>query len=167
MNPEKIKKRMNIFSILYIMAFALVLSLIAYDLVMSLDPHWISTLFGAYSFVKAFYLGLGGLIIFAAVLHLHPRNNFKLESSHFHDVGKLFFAFCLVWADFFYVLLVVIWYVRLDEAARAALWSTVRAGLIWIGLASALHGRCFLFRRWWSRRSPISSARWRWLAISW
>jgi hypothetical protein len=112
---EKIKKRMNVFSILYMLAFALVLSLIGYDLVMSMDPHWISTLFGAYSFVKAIYVGLGGLIIFAAIMHLHPKNEFSMESAQFHDIGKLFFAFCLVWADFFYVQLVVIWYGNIPE----------------------------------------------------
>ena len=114
-DPEKIEQRMRVLSILYILAFALVLSLIGYDLVMAADPHWISTLFGAYSFVKAFYIGLGGLIILAAIMHLYPHNEFELPSAHFHDIGKLFFAFCLVWADFFYVQLVVIWYGNIPE----------------------------------------------------
>ena len=39
----------------------MVLSLLGFDLVMSSDPHWVSTLFGAYTFVKAFYIGLGAL----------------------------------------------------------------------------------------------------------
>ncbi|MFO7686340.1 MAG: hypothetical protein R6V60_09605 [Desulfobacterales bacterium] len=114
-DPEVIGRRMSVLAILYMLAFALVLSLIGYDLVMALDPHWISTLFGAYTFVKAIYVGLGGLIIFAAVMHLNPHNDFTLPSSHFHDIGKLFFAFCLVWADFFYVQLVVIWYGNIPE----------------------------------------------------
>jgi len=113
--PEVIRKRMDLLAILYMLAFTLVLSLIGYDLVMALDPHWISTLFGAYTFVKAIYVGLGGLIIFAAVMHLNPKNDFTLPSSQFHDIGKLFFAFCLVWADFFYVQLVVIWYGNIPE----------------------------------------------------
>ena len=114
-DAERVKKRMGVLAILYILAFALVLSLIGYDLVMSLDPHWISTLFGAYTFVKAFYIGLGGLIIYAACMHLNPKNQFRLPDAHFHDIGKLFFAFCLVWADFFYVQLVVIWYGNIPE----------------------------------------------------
>ena len=114
-DPEKIISRMRVFSILYNLAFALVLSLIGFDLVMAADPHWISTLFGAYTFVKAFYIGLGGLIILAAIMHLYPHNDFRLPSAHFHDIGKLFFAFCLVWADFFYVQLVVIWYGNIPE----------------------------------------------------
>jgi hypothetical protein len=105
----------DVLAILYMLAFTLVLSLLGYDLVMALDPHWISTLFGAYTFVKAIYVGLGGLIIFAAVMHLNPKNDFTLPSSQFHDIGKLYFAFCLVWADFFYVQLVVIWYGNIPE----------------------------------------------------
>ena len=56
-NPERIKSRMTMYGGLYILAFALVLCLIGFDLVMSMDPHWISTLFGAYHFVKAFFIG--------------------------------------------------------------------------------------------------------------
>ena len=115
LEQEVIRKRMNVFAILYMLAFTLVLSLIGYDLVMALDPHWISTLFGAYTFVKSIYVGLGALIIFAAIMHLYPNNDFTLPASNFHDIGKLFFAFCLVWADFFYVQLVVIWYGNIPE----------------------------------------------------
>jgi hypothetical protein len=114
-NDERCRDRMTVFGILYILAFAVILSLIGYDLVMSLDPHWYSTLFGAYTFVKAFYVGLGGLIILASILHLNPAIDFKLKASDFHDIGKLFFAFCLVWGDFFYVQLVVIWYGNIPE----------------------------------------------------
>ena len=114
-DTEKIRRRMGLFSILYMLAFALVVSLIGYDLVMAADPHWISTLFGAYTFVKAIYLGLGGLIILASLLHLNPQSGFRLPASNFHDIGKLFFAFCLMWADFFYVQLVVIWYGNIPE----------------------------------------------------
>ena len=112
---QRLEARKNVLGILYMLAFALVLSLIGYDLVMAADPHWYSTLFGAYSFAKAIYMGLGALIILAAVLQLRPGNGFEIPASHFHDVGKLFFAFCLVWADFFYAQLVVIWYGNISE----------------------------------------------------
>lgn len=114
-NIERTRRRKDVLSILYMLAFALVLSLIGFDLVMSADYHWYSTLFGAYSFAKAIYMGLGGLIILAAVLQIRPGNGFEIPASNFHDIGKLFFAFCLVWADFFYAQLVVIWYGNISE----------------------------------------------------
>ena len=66
-DEERMAARTTVFGILYLLAFALVLSLVGYDLVMATDPHWFSTLFGAYSFVKAVYVGFGGLIILAAI----------------------------------------------------------------------------------------------------
>ena len=99
-DEDRVAGRMTVFGILYLLAFALVLSLIGYDLVMATDPHWYSTLFGAYSFVKAVYIGFGALIVLSALLHLSSRNDYHVEENQFHDIGKLFFAFCLVWADF-------------------------------------------------------------------
>jgi hypothetical protein len=48
-----------------------------------------------------------------------------LEPSHFHDIGKLFFAFCLLWADFFYVQLTVIWYGNIPEETHYVIERTV------------------------------------------
>jgi hypothetical protein len=141
-NPQRCRSRMSVFSILYMLAFALILSLIAYDLVMSMDPHWYSTLFGAYSFVKAFYIGLGGLIILASILYLYTENGFGLRSSDFHDVGKLFFAFCLVWADFFYVQFVVIWYGNISELTSYIIQRTMTAP--WNSLAWTVFVVCFI-----------------------
>jgi Ni/Fe-hydrogenase subunit HybB-like protein len=109
------KKKMTVLSVLYILAYAIVLTLISFDLVMSMEPHWFSTLFGAYAFAKAFYLGLAGLMILSAIFFLGRGGELSLTSSHFHDLGKLLFAFCLVWADFFYVQLLVIWYGNISE----------------------------------------------------
>ena len=111
------RNKMTVLGVLYLMTYALVLSLISFDLVMSMDPHWFSTLFAPYSFVKAFYLGLGALIILSSVFSLTQRSHCSLSPAHFHDLGKLYFAFCLVWADFFYVQLLVIWYGNIPEEA--------------------------------------------------
>jgi Ni/Fe-hydrogenase subunit HybB-like protein len=119
------RSKMTVFGVLYILAYALVLTLIGFDLVMSMEPHWFSTLFGPYTFVKAFYLGLGALIILSAILRLVQGNGSELSSSHFHDVGKLFFAFCLVWADFFYVQLLVIWYGNIPEETSYVIQRTM------------------------------------------
>jgi Ni/Fe-hydrogenase subunit HybB-like protein len=139
LDERRFAARTTVLAILYLLAFALVLSLIGYDLVMAADPHWYSTLFGAYTFVKAVYIGFGALIVLSAVLHMSERNAYQVEESQFHDIGKLFFAFCLVWADFFYAQFVVIWYGNIPEETSyiiertmAAPWSTL-AWTIFIG----------------------------------
>ena len=131
-DPDRCKGKMSILSVLYIVAYALVLSLVAFDLVMSMDPHWISTLFGAYSFVKAFYVGLGSLIILAAAIRLSQGEKSGLTSSHFHDLGKLFFAFCLAWADFFYCQFIVIWYANISEETSYIIKRTMLAPWNWL-----------------------------------
>ena len=127
---------------LYLLAFAIVLSLIGYDLVMAAEPHWYSTLFGAYCFVKAIYVGFGALIILAAYLHLNRNISFNVSSAEFHDMGKLFFAFCLVWADFFYCQLVVIWYGNISEEAAYIITRTMVTP--WKGMAWTVFIICFL-----------------------
>lgn len=109
------RERMTRLAVAYMIAYAVVLSLISFDLVMSLEPHWISTLFGGYFFVKAFYVGLGGLILVAGAAHLIHADRSRLTTSHFHDLGKLFFAFCMVWAYFLYAQVLVIWYGNVPE----------------------------------------------------
>jgi len=122
---QRVQSRKSLWGGLYCFAFAVVLSLIGFDLVMSMDPHWVSTLFGAYHFVKAFYLGLGALIILAAIVTLRQGSLSGLHDRHFHDVGKLFFAFCLLWADFFYVQLTVIWYGNIPEETHYVILRTI------------------------------------------
>jgi hypothetical protein len=141
-DAQRIKSRMTVWGGLYILAFALVLSLIGYDLIMSMDPHWISTLFGAYHFVKAFYVGLGALIILASIIRLNQGNTSGLNDSHFHDIGKLFFAFCLLWADFFYVQLMVIYYGNISEETHYVIARTMMAP--WNKLAWMVFIVCFI-----------------------
>jgi hypothetical protein len=140
--PEEIKRRMTVWGGLYILAFALVLCLIGFDLIMSMDPHWISTLFGAYNFVKAFFVGLGALIILAAIIRLRQGAASSINDSHFHDIGKLFFAFCLLWADFFYVQLMVIYYGNIPEETNYVIVRTMLAP--WNKLAWTVFIICFI-----------------------
>jgi len=141
-NPEEIKRRMTVWGGLYILAFALVLCLIGFDLVMSMDPHWISTLFGAYHFVKAFFIGLGALIILAAIIRLKQGEMSGIKANHFHDIGKLFFGFCLLWADFFYVQLMVIYYGNIPEETHYVIVRTMLAP--WNKLAWIVFLVCFV-----------------------
>jgi hypothetical protein len=139
---KRVQSRKSLWGGLYCFAFAMVLSLIGFDLVMSMDPHWISTLFGAYHFVKAFYVGLGALIILAAIVHLGRGSSAGIAAVHFHDLGKLFLAFCLLWADFFYVQLTVIWYGNIPEETSYVILRTVTPP--WDALAWVVFIVCFV-----------------------
>jgi Ni/Fe-hydrogenase subunit HybB-like protein len=105
-------------SIAFGIVYAIVLSLIAIDLIMSLDPHWVSTLFGAYYFMGSFYTALAGLMVLCGIsLSAYGLQDFIMPRQ-FHDLGKLLLGFCVVTGDFFYSQFLVIWYGNLPEEAQ-------------------------------------------------
>jgi Ni/Fe-hydrogenase subunit HybB-like protein len=105
-------------SIAFGIVYAIVLSLIAIDLIMSLDPHWVSTLFGAYYFMGSFYTALAGLMVLCGIsLSAYGLQDFIMPKQ-FHDLGKLLLGFCVVTGDFFYSQFLVIWYGNLPEEAQ-------------------------------------------------
>lgn len=98
--------------------YALVLTLSAFDLVMSLDPHWYSTLFGAYYFIGSFYTGLAALVFLTALARRTIGMEKFLGDQQFLDLGKLLFAFCMVTGYLFFTQFLVIWYGNLPEETR-------------------------------------------------
>ncbi|MBI5187267.1 MAG: polysulfide reductase NrfD [Nitrospinae bacterium] len=98
-----------------ILAYTLVFTLLAFDLIMSITPHWYSTLFGAYFFMSNIYLGLASIILVVVFLKDRIGLDKYVTIYTFHDIGKLLFAFVLLWTYFFYSQFLVIWYGNLPE----------------------------------------------------
>jgi hypothetical protein len=98
-----------------LIAFGLGFSLIGFDLVMSLDPHWYSTLFGWYFFVGAFYTMLAFLAVAGAVFRRAWGLEHHLSANQTHDMGRLLFGFCLLTGGFFWGQWLVFWYGNLPE----------------------------------------------------
>ncbi len=94
------------------MIWAIVGSLLAWDLIMSLEPGWTSTLFGAYFFVGALYTGMAAV----AVRGLSSPANFTPAASH--DLGKLLFGGAMVWGYFLWSQYLVAWYGNLPREAE-------------------------------------------------
>jgi hypothetical protein len=107
-----------ILSPLQAILFGLVLTLVGFDLVMSLDPHWYSSLFGAYYFIGSFYTALAAMVFIAALARRAPGMEQLLGDQQFHDLGKLQFAFCLVTGYLFFAQFLTIWYGNLPEETR-------------------------------------------------
>jgi hypothetical protein len=70
------------------------------DWVMSLNPHWYSTLFGFLTMGGHGLAALSFAIIASTLLVKHGAMAEILKPSHFHDLGKLMFAFVMLWAYF-------------------------------------------------------------------
>lgn len=126
--------------------YGLVLTLVAIDLVMSLDPHWFSTLFGAYYFIGSFYAGLAALIFLSVLFQRTSRRDTGLTNilcpRHFHDLGKLLFAFCMMTGYLFYTQFLVIWYGNIPEETQFLIKRLYR--MPWKGLAWAIFLMAFV-----------------------
>jgi hypothetical protein len=93
---------------------ALTTTFAAFDWLMSLAPHWYSTIFGVYVFAGGLVAGFAFLAIVAVVLRnagLVPA----LGAEHFHDLGKLLFAFTVFWAYIGFSQFFLIWYGNIPE----------------------------------------------------
>lgn len=97
------------------LCYAFAFSFVAFDLVMTLEKGWHSTLIGPYFFMGAF---LGGIALTSLLTVLYRRQlglEDVIESHHLHDLGKLTFAFVVFWGYLFWAQYIVIWYGKLPE----------------------------------------------------
>ncbi len=101
----------RVFAPLVAVLFAVVYTLISFDLVMSLAPVWRSTLFGWYFFAGAFWSGLTAMALTAAVLRSRlGDHNLFTNPVVMHDFGKMVFAFSVFWVYLVFAQYIVIWY---------------------------------------------------------
>jgi hypothetical protein len=98
-----------------IILYVFVMTFAAIDWVMSLSPHWASTIYG-FLFVIGQLISSMSLMI--AVLVLLSRTSPMegiVQSRHLHDLGKLLLAFVMLWAYFGFSQLLIIWSGNLPE----------------------------------------------------
>ncbi|MGI9013727.1 MAG: quinol:cytochrome C oxidoreductase [Phycisphaerales bacterium] len=108
--------------------FALTLTFAAFDWLMSQDPHWFSTIFGVYYFATAVTSFLAATIIACVFLQRAGRLPNAITTEHFHDLGKLMFAFGAVfWAYIAYSQYMLQWYGNLPEETN---WWQPRASTL-------------------------------------
>lgn len=114
-DSERCARRTRTLAPVLLTAFGLGYSLIGFDLIMSLDPAWYSTLFGWYFFVSAFYSALALMAIAAAVFRRSWGLEHHLTAAQSHDFGRLLFGFCLLTGGLFWAQWLVFWYGDLPE----------------------------------------------------
>jgi hypothetical protein len=93
----------------------LTVSLASVDWIMSVDPHWYSTIFGLLTVVGQ---GLSALALTIAILALVARSGafgIVLSPGQFHDLGKLLLAFVMLWAYMAFSQFLIIWSGNLPE----------------------------------------------------
>jgi hypothetical protein len=98
----------------FVLLFVLSFTFAGFDLIMSLDPHWFSTMFGVYFFAGNFVTTLSLIAIF--MICLHREGSLKgITGEHYHDIGKFMFAFTVFWTYITFSQFFLIWYGNLPE----------------------------------------------------
>ena len=101
-------------SAIFIVLFAITSSTSGWDLLMSVDSHWFSTLFGWYTFAGLFVSGMSMMALLT--LYLKGRGYMQhVNDNHIHDVGKFMFAFSVFWTYLWFSQFMLIWYANLPE----------------------------------------------------
>jgi len=95
--------------------FAVTFALASFDWLMSVDPHWYSTIFGVYSFAGLFQAGIAAITLLVLALRAQGALAHAVRESHLHDLGKLLFAFSVFWAYIWVSQYLLIWYSDLPE----------------------------------------------------
>ncbi len=116
------EQRLGRMAPLLILMYAWLFTLIAFDLIMSLAPYWVSTLFGAFFFMGAFLTGLTMLGLMMVFWRGRLGMDGLIGRQQFHDLGKLVFGFSVFWAYLMYSQLLVIWYGNLPEETSFVFW---------------------------------------------
>jgi len=100
---------------LCLIGFALSVSMAGFDLLMSLEPHWFSTMFGIHFFAAFFQSGLAMMIIFAWMAYRQGALREYINADHFYELGKFLFGFSVFWGYIAFSEFLLIWYANLPE----------------------------------------------------
>lgn len=120
--------RMQRFSGPAMMAFAVTVCFAGFDWLMSLDPHWYSTIYGVYFFSGAVVGFLAALSLLVIALEKAGPLRGVITTKHIHDLGKLLFGFTFFWAYIAFSQYLLIWYANIPEETS---WYLVRQNGGW------------------------------------
>jgi hypothetical protein len=112
---QLLTKRNITLSVIFIPVFAITITLVAVDWIMSLESKWFSTIFGVYLFAGVAWSSLAALTITSIKLKekglLHPA----IREDHYYSLGTLMFAFTAFWGYIAFSQYMLIWYGNLPE----------------------------------------------------
>lgn len=102
-------------SVAFLVVFALSYSLFSVDLLMSLEPHWFSTIFGVYCFAGLFTSTLAFSILIILYCQKKGFVTGLMTMEHVHDMAKFLKGFTVFWAYIAFSQFMLIWYANLPE----------------------------------------------------
>lgn len=95
--------------------YAFVMSMVAFDLIMSLAPLWYSNMFGGWFFASSFWLAMQSIGVFTLIGLDWLGLRGWLKPSHTHDLGKMLLAYTMAWAYMTFAQILPIYYTNMPE----------------------------------------------------
>ncbi len=114
-NKYDVTKTMQALSAPSVIIFGLSVTFAAFDWLMSLQPHWYSTIFGVYFFAGCLLFGLAFISLMAMLLQKMGLMRDVISPEHYHDLGKLLFGFTVFWAYISFSQFMLYWYGNIPE----------------------------------------------------
>ena len=105
----RLARRMQILSGGGLVAYGVTITFASFDWMMSLEPHWFSTIYGVLIMGGQGLSALAFLIIVLVWLSRRPPLDRIVVPAHFHDLGNLMLAFVMLWAYFSFSQYLIIW----------------------------------------------------------
>ena len=113
-NDISVHKKLFKFSAGFLVFFLVSESMMSWDWIMSIDPHWFSTLFGWYVFAGMFVSGITTIALIT--IYLKSKNYLEfVNNSHIHDLAKFMFGVSIFWAYLWFSQFMLIWYSNIPE----------------------------------------------------
>ena len=114
-SDPQIARRMQVLSGGGLLAYAFTVTFASFDWLLSLDPHWFSTIYGVLLMGGQGLTALAVLITALVWLSRRPPLDAIVVPVHFHDLGNLMLAFVLLWAYFSFSQYLIIFSANLPE----------------------------------------------------
>ena len=131
----RIARRMQLLSAAGLVGYGLTVTFASFDWLMSLEPHWFSTIYGVLIIGGQGLSALAFLIVASAWLSRRPPLEGIIVPAHFHDLGNLTLAFVMLWAYFAFSQYLIIWSGNLPEEIA---WYLHRLQTGWFVIGSML-----------------------------
>jgi len=142
----ELQPRMSRFAPILLFSYAIFYSLFAFEMIMGMDPYWVSNMFGGFIFVGNIYLAWAVLGLIANMLAKQNKAFGQIfKAPQRWDIGKLTFGFCMLWGYLFFAQFLPQWYGNLPEETQWMILRTRDWGLPWIRLAWFVFPACFIF----------------------
>src|SRR3954469_5823026 len=118
-----------------IIVLALTQTFASVDWIVSLTPHWYSTMFGVYFFAGSFVGFIALLSIMAVAMRRAGLLDTVISAEHLHDLGTFLFAFACFWAYIAFSQFLLMWYANLPEET---IWYKARLQGSWMTVSAFL-----------------------------